>query len=114
MKLKLAIVALMAASTFISCKKCSDEEPRAKITNKGTESVSVQIKTSGGNTENINNVSAGNSSEFRSYAPGTVTFTIAVNKKSFSQTVEMKNCFEYDVVIDGNNNIVSNPVDRNE
>jgi hypothetical protein len=62
------ILAGLFAISINSCKKCKDEDPRAKIINNGTQKASVQIKTSGGNTENINNVDAGTSSSYSIYA----------------------------------------------
>lgn len=111
--LSITLIALFTISVS-SCKKCKNEDPRARIVNNGTKDASVQIKTSGGNTENINNVPAGTTSEYRSYAPGTVTFTISVDQKDFEKTVQMEECFEYDIAIDANNNVTSIPTDRNE
>lgn len=98
---------------FSSCADCSDEDPRARIQNNGTDKASVQIKTSGGNTENINNIETGTSSEFRSYAPGDVVFTIVVDTTEVEVSVEMEECFEYDIVIDSENRVSSVPTDRN-
>jgi hypothetical protein len=97
-----------------SCKKCRNEDPRARITNNGTNKASVQIKTSNGNTVNINNVDPGTSSDYSSYAAGDVTFTISVSGNDYVKTVPMQECFEYDIAIDQNNNITSTPTDRNE
>src|SRR5688500_860869 len=97
-----------------SCKECKKEDPRARITNNGTDKASVQIMTSGGNTVNINNIDVGSTSEYASYEPGMVTFTVKITGVDYVKTVDMLTCFEYDIVIDGNNNIVSTPYDRNE
>lgn len=97
-----------------SCDMCKNENPRARVLNNGTKNVSVQIKTSDGNTENINNVSPQTTSSFRSYAPGLVTFTIVVDKTDVVKTVQMNECFEYDIAIDAYNNISSVPTDRND
>lgn len=101
-----------------SCKKCNGEDPRARIINNGTESVSVHIETSGGNTININNIDAGQSSDFETYAPGDVDFTISVgtgnNTTDYEISVSMEECFEYDIIVDENNNLSSVPTDRNE
>ena len=99
--------------TMNSCKKCKDEDPRARIMNNGTEKVSVQIKTSGGNTVNINNVDPSTSSAYSSYAAGQVTFTITVKTVNYVKTFDMGKCFDYDIAIDNNNNITSTPIDRN-
>ena len=101
------------AITMNSCKKCKDEDPRARIINNGTEKASVQIKTSGGNTVNINNVDPSTSSAYSSYAAGQVTFTITVKTVNYVKTIDMGKCFDYDIAIDGNNSITSTPIDRN-
>lgn len=109
----LSVILFTVAIT--SCSKCRNEDPRARIINNGTDKTSVQIKTSGGNTENINNIEVGTTSDYRSYAPGDVMFTVSVgNNSPFVQTVVMDECFEYDIVIGPNNTILSTPRDRNE
>ena len=102
------------AITMNSCKKCKDEDPRARIMNNGAEKASVQIKTSGGNTVNINNVDPSTSSAYSSYAAGQVTFTITVKSVNYVKTIDMVKCFDYDIAIDKNNNITSTPIDRNQ
>lgn len=107
----LSILTLGAAS----CSKCKNEDPRARIINNGSESTSVQIKTTGGNTENINNIEVGTTSSYRSYAPGVVEFTVSVgNNTPIVETVTMLECYEYDIVISPSNTVVSTPRDRNE
>jgi hypothetical protein len=118
MKMLRFLLLIMLAGTFVitmnSCKKCRNEGPRARVMNNGTKVASVQIKTSGGNTENINNVNPGVTSEYRSYAPGIVTYTVSVEQNTFVYQAEMADCFEYDIVINENNTITSKPTDRNE
>lgn len=98
-----------------SCKKCRKEDPISRIVNNGTESASVQIQTSGGNTVNINNILPGQTSEDKSFAEGLVTFTISIgNNNPKVLDVPMEQCWEYEIVIDGNNNVSSVPTDRNE
>ncbi len=116
MKKSLLFLPLMLlAIGYAGCKKCKNESPRARIVNNGTDKVSVQIQTTGGNTVNINNILSGIQSDFASYAPGLVQFTIAfqvANDTSFS--VLMDECWEYDIVVDANDNVSSVPTDRNE
>ncbi|MSP58223.1 MAG: hypothetical protein EXR17_05100 [Flavobacteriaceae bacterium] len=100
--------------TMNGCKKCKNEDPRAKILNNGTQKASVQIKTSGGSTVNINNVDPSTSSSYSGYAAGQVTFTIKVNNVDYVKTVDMINCYDYDIAIDANNNITSMGIDRNQ
>ena len=96
------------------CKKCKGEQPRARITNNGTQKASVQVKTSGGNTININNVDPGTSSEYASYAPGQVTFTITVNNANYVKTTDINTCYQYDIAIDRANAITVTGTDRND
>jgi hypothetical protein len=107
------LVMFVLATGLSSCKKCKGEDPRARVTNNGTKVASVQIKTSNGNTENINNVAAGTSSEYKTYAAGEVTFTITVDKINYVKVVSMAQCYEYNIAIDANNNITTTPTDRN-
>lgn len=119
MKTTKSILIVLLAGLFMlsisSCKKCKNQAPTARIINNGTEKVSVQIKTSGGNTVNINNVQPNTSSKYESYAPGYVTFTIAVdNNGNFVEKVNMVECYDYDIAIDKNNNISTFLINRND
>ncbi|WP_299680870.1 hypothetical protein [uncultured Tenacibaculum sp.] len=99
---------LILTFNFTSCSDCKNENPRARITNMGTEEVSVQIKTTGGNTENLNNVEPGKSSEFRSYDSGTITFTIVVKDDiELVEIVEMDFCSEYEIIVNEDNAIIT-------
>jgi len=113
-KLSLTIILVgLFAITMSGCKKCKDENPRARIINNGTQKASVQIKTSAGNTVNINNIDPSTSSAYASYAAGQITFTITVSSNNYEKTFYMGKCYDYDIAIDGNNNITSTPIDRN-
>ena len=115
---KLSILFILLTIALVGCNKCKNEQPRAIVVNGGTGSVSVHIQTSGGNTININNIDAGQSSEYQNFAAGTVAFTITVGSGNstaeYNTSVIMEECFEYEIKIDANNNIVSTPTDRNE
>ncbi|MER2999168.1 hypothetical protein [Pontibacter populi] len=108
------VIAGLFMAGMSSCDKCDDENPRARVINQGTLEASVQIKTSNGNTENINNVMPNSTSAASSYAKGTVTFTITLDKTELVETVQMDTCHEYDIVIDVNNNISTVSRDRND
>lgn len=105
---------LLFIVTLSSCDKCNGEKPRARIINNGTNDASVQIKTSGGSTENLNNVPTGSTSDFRSYDAGLITFTVTVDKVEYVEDVQMSECYEYDIAIDPNNNITTISRDRND
>jgi hypothetical protein len=57
---------------------CEGENPTVQLYNSGTGKADIQIKTSGGNTENLNNIEPGTYSEKRSFDPGEIEFTIAI------------------------------------
>jgi hypothetical protein len=115
LKFSLTIVlVVLFAITLNSCKKCKNEDPRARIINNGTEKASVQIKTSGGNTVNINNIDPSTSSAYSSYSSGQVTFTITVSSNNYVKTFDLGQCYDYDIAIDASNDITSTPIDRNE
>ncbi|MEO6355906.1 MAG: hypothetical protein ABIU77_13570 [Ferruginibacter sp.] len=110
--LMLVSVALFAI-TLNSCKKSANQDPRARIINNGTQKASVQIKTSNGNTVNINNVDPGTSSAYSGYAAGQVTFTITVNNSNYVKILDIGNGYDYDIAIDANNIITSISTHRN-
>ena len=118
--MKIGKVLMPAASILLfsfavsGCNKCKDEEPRARIINNGTQKASVQVKTSGGNTININNVDPGTSSAYANYAPGQVTFTITVNNTNYVKTTDISTCYQYDISIDRSNVITVSGIDRND
>ena len=103
---------------FVALCSCSDDcdnaAPRARINNNGTGKASVQIQTSGGNTENINNIEVGQTSAWSSYAPGQTQYTIAIQGVAEDTTivVDMLSCWEYDIVINSANTISSTPRER--
>ena len=114
--IKFTIILVLAglfAITLNSCKKRENEEPRARIINNGTQKASVQIKTSNGNTVNINNVDPATSSPYSSYAAGQITFTITVNNNNYIKILDIGNGYDYDIAIDANNNITSISINRN-
>ncbi len=109
------VMSTLLFSSLASCSEgCSNEDPRARITNNGTDKASVQIKTSNGNTENINGIEKGQSSVWASYAAGNIEFTVAIQGVPDDQVikVDMVNCWEYNIVIDAQNKITSTPQQR--
>lgn len=119
--LKILLASLIFASLIITgcADECSDEQPRARIVNNGTERVNLQIQTSEGNTVNINNIEPNTTSDWSSYAAGVIKFTISIDDNGGVHddvvlNVEMANCWEYDIVIASDNTVSSVPTDRNQ
>jgi hypothetical protein len=105
----------LASINMMACSEsCDNEDPRARIINNGTAKASVQIWTTGGNTENINNIEPGYSSgTWRSFAPGLTNFTVAIQGENDTViTVDMLKCYEYSIDINGQNQVVSTAVER--
>lgn len=117
MKNNLLFIFFAGVLMLTSCKNCRNEDPRAKITNNGTQVVSVQIQTSGGNTININNIQPGSASDWQTYAAGMVTYNVDIGQGggtvTKSITVDMSTCYEYEIIVDQNDSLVSVPTDRN-
>lgn len=108
------LCAVAMSMSFASCKKCKNEDPSARIVNDGTIKASVQIQTSNGNTVNINNILPGTTSDYASYAPGNCQFTVSVGSANAIETVDMYQCYNYDIIIDASNNITTVAYDLNE
>ncbi|GAA4295625.1 hypothetical protein [Nibribacter koreensis] len=108
------VVAGVSLLALSACDKCEGDNPRARVINQGTKDASVQIKTSNGNTENINNVPPKTTSAVREYAAGTVTFTITLDKTELVETVQMNECHEYDITIASDNTISTTDRDLND
>jgi len=115
MKQILFLSSLVICILTTSCNKpCENEDPRARIVNNGTDKASVQIKTSGGSTENINNIESGQVSAWSSFASGNTEFTVAVQGMPGDTmiAVVMVDCWEYEIIIDATNQVSSLPAER--
>lgn len=108
-------LATLAIFSVASCsEECEGENPRARIVNNGTTTVDVQIKTSDGNTVNINGVDQNSISEYKSYVAGDITFNVSIDKVSKEIKTTVANCYEYDFIIDENDSLSTVATDRNE
>jgi hypothetical protein len=105
---------LFVATLNTGCSDaCDQEEPRARIVNNGSDKASVQIQTSGGNTENINNIESGTMSDWRSFAAGETEFTVVVSGSTDTVvSVTMLECYEYSININSADQITSSAVER--
>jgi len=86
---------------------CESEQPTVTLVNNGTAKADVQIKTSGGNTENINNIEVGMSSERRAFAPGMIEFTISIQGANdpIEYQTTILNCNHYILTINNNHTV---------
>ena len=82
--------------------------------NNGNAKASIQIKTSNGNTENINNVAPGWKSEARSFAAGEIEFTVTIQgvDEPVVYSMNVDDCTDYSVTINRNNTVTSTGEER--
>ena len=86
---------------------CEKENPTVVLVNNGLTKADIQIKTSGGNTENVNNIQPGANSEKRSFAPGDIEFTVAIQgvQEPVVYVLATSYCTEYTVTINEDNTV---------
>jgi hypothetical protein len=112
------LIYITISSFFILFNGCSDEcdreNPTVQLVNNGTGNADIQIKTSGGNTENINNVEVGASSENRSFDPGEIEFTITIQDVNdpLVYNLEVYYCADYIVTVNLDNSVTGKAESR--
>ena len=109
MKTVAFLILLCVCISFIGCDSCEGENPSVLLTNNGTGKADIQIKTSGGNTENINNIEPGTSSERRTFARGDIEFTISIQgvQDDIVYVLHTDFCNDYTVTINSDNSVTS-------
>ena len=92
---------------------CDEEDPTVALANNGTAKADIQIKTSGGNTENMNNIQPGTLTEKRSFAPGDIEFTISIQgvDDPIVYILDAKYCNDYEVTISEDNSVSSSGIE---
>ena len=107
--LRFAVYLIITGIFFLlnSCSECDEENPTVVLINNGTGKADIQIKTSGGNTENINNIEIGTSSEKRSFDPGDIEFTVAIQgvNDPIVYLLKISFCSDYVVTINSDNSV---------
>ena len=105
---KILFVIFIGIVLFSACgDDCDKENPTVVLVNNSLTKADIQIKTSGGNTENINNIQPGASSEKRSFAPGEIEFTVTIQGvQDPVEYVQLTSyCTEYTVKINEDNSV---------
>lgn len=113
MKRVVFVISLFLSLFFFGCS-CDNENPSVVLVNNGTAKADIQIKTSGGNTENINNVMPGTSSERRSFKPGDIEFTINIQgvNDPVVYVLRASTCYDYTVTVNPDNTVSSSGKER--
>ncbi|MBK8943658.1 MAG: hypothetical protein IPM32_00165 [Ignavibacteriae bacterium] len=99
---------------LLGCSNCDGENPTIKLVNNGTGKADIQIKTSGGNTENINNILVGSASSKRSFDEGNIEFTINIQgvNEPIVYNLKVSSCRDYVVRINVDNSVEGSSSER--
>lgn len=113
MKLLMLIITFSIGFLFVGCG-CDGEDPSILLRNNGTDKADIQIKTSGGNTININNVMPGTYSPERYFKPGNIEFTINIQgvQDPVVYVLQAASCQDYLVTINPDNTVTSSGKER--
>jgi len=85
--MKHILLSLVGAGLILSLSACaSDEDPQFRIRNERSDKANVQVQTSGGNTINLNDIAAGQTTQFQSAAEGTIVATAVIQNETASPT----------------------------
>ena len=76
----LILAGLLLAS--VSCSTDPEALPKFRVRNDRATDASLQVKTSGGNTININNVQPGTTSAYQEVAKGQIDITLTIQGES--------------------------------
>lgn len=105
---KIVLVLFVGLVLFSACSDdCDKENPSVVLVNNGLTKADIQIKTSGGNTENINNIQPGASSDKRTFSPGDIEFTVTIQgvQDPVEYVLATSYCTEYTVTINEDNTV---------
>ena len=113
MKLLLFVLSISLTFLLVGCG-CDGEDPSVILRNNGTGKADIQVKTSNGNTENINNVMPGTTSERRTFKAGDIEFTINIQGVNDPVVYVLKagTCYDYTVTINQDNTVTSSGNER--
>ena len=110
----IALIIVLFFSLFLVSCGCDGEDPSVILRNNGTDKTDIQVKTSDGNTENINNVMPGTTSERRTFKAGNIEFTINIQgvNDPVVYNLQAGTCYDYTVTINSNNTVTSSGEER--
>lgn len=114
MKIISLFISLCICLSFVGCDSCDGENPSVILVNNGTGKADIQIKTSGGNTENMNNIEPGTSSDRRTFDRGDIEFTISIQgvNNDIVYVLHTDFCYDYTVTINSDNTVTSSGSQR--
>jgi len=81
----LGIFSILFLLTITGCG--TEADPEFRVTNQRVDKANVQVKTSGGNTININDVIQGQLTDYQSTAEGTIIVTAVIQNEPITPTI---------------------------
>lgn len=88
--MKALFVILIAAGFLVSLPGCSDDPPQFRVRNDRPSKANVQVKTSGGNTININDVQPGTVTAYQTAAEGVIEATATIQNETVSPSISFQ------------------------
>ena len=86
MKYLISLFAIYLMMSVVACSTDPENPPKFRIRNDRATDANLQVKTSGGNTININNVKPGTTSDYQEVATGQVDITVTIQGQSGQYT----------------------------
>ena len=78
---------LIVVALAVILQACSeDKDPEIRVRNDRGTKANVQLKTSGGNTININDIASGQTTDYQSVAEGKVDASASIQNETVSPT----------------------------
>jgi hypothetical protein len=87
--MKRTSLGVLGLTILLGVGACSPEgDPQFRVQNERADKANVQIQTTGGNTINLNDVLAGQTTAFQSAAEGTIEVTAVIQNESATPQVK--------------------------
>ena len=95
------LLLLIVAGMIMSLQGCSDDPPQFRVRNDRPSKANVQVKTSGGNTININDVEPGTATPYQGAAEGIIEATATIQNETVSPSTSFRagNDNSYTIVV---------------
>lgn len=92
------LISIIFMGAFIGC---SEEAPSVRVYNERSTKANVQIKSSTGNTINLNDVEAGQTTVFQNVTEGGMECTAVIQSEAISPTIVFNaaNDYNYTIVV---------------
>ncbi|PKR79951.1 hypothetical protein CW751_12780 [Brumimicrobium salinarum] len=90
----------------LGCQKCTDENPKARVLNKGTGSVTLTLTSGNGGEVQFSDLASGSVSSSKTYPAGSLTVIYIIEEVEQTEVLNLASCTSYDITINSNNELV--------